>query len=69
MNGITDLVLIIPALTADLKSEKVIEAIDSCTVKDIEKWKKENLCNSLIAKRNKVFTKNWREFYFYFIMI
>lgn len=57
MSGITDLVLIIPALTADLKSDKVIEAIDSCTVKQIEKWKKENLCNSLISRRNKAFVR------------
>ena len=56
MSGITDLVLIIPALTAELNSEKVIAAIDSCTVKHIEKWKKENLCNSLISRRNKVFS-------------
>ncbi|MDP2159824.1 MAG: hypothetical protein Q8K02_05035, partial [Flavobacterium sp.] len=56
MSGITDLVLIIPALTAELNAEKVIEAIDSCTVEQIEKWKKENLCNTLISRRNKVFS-------------
>ncbi len=51
MCGITDLVLIIPAFTADLTPEWVTEAIDSCTVKDIQKWNKENLCKSLLTKR------------------
>jgi len=55
MNGITDLVLLIPALTAKLEVDSVMEAIDSCTVKDIEAWKNENLCNSLLAKRNAIF--------------
>ena len=55
MSGITDLVLIIPAFTSNLTIESVNEAIDSCTVKTIENWKKENLCNSLIAKRKRVF--------------
>lgn len=62
MNGITDMVLLIPALTAKMEVDSVIEAIDSCTVKDIEAWKKENLCNSLLAKRNAVFKKyEWGE--------
>jgi len=62
MNGITDMVLLIPALTAKMDVDSVIEAIDSCTVKDIEAWKKENLCNSLLAKRNSVFKKfKWGE--------
>jgi hypothetical protein len=55
MNGITDLVLLIPALTAKLEAGPVIKAIDSCTVKDIDDWKNENLCNSLLAKRNAIF--------------
>ncbi|MDQ1266419.1 MAG: hypothetical protein QG635_1571 [Bacteroidota bacterium] len=55
MCGITDLVLIIPAFTANLTIETVQKAIDSSTVKIIENWKKENLCNSLITKRKKVF--------------
>lgn len=57
MCGITDLVLIIPAFTANLTVEWINEAIDNCTVKDIQKWNKENLCNSLLAKRKKVFKK------------
>jgi hypothetical protein len=55
MSGITDLVLIIPALTLKLSSDAVNTAIDNCTVKDIELWKESNLCNSLLAKRKKVF--------------
>jgi hypothetical protein len=51
MCGITDLVLIIPAFTANLTKEWVSGAIDSCTVRDIQKWNKENLCPSLLTKR------------------
>lgn len=57
MSGITDLVLIIPALTAQLTAEEVSQAIDSCSVKDIEEWKKRNLCNSLLSRRKAVFQK------------
>jgi len=55
MSGITDLVLIIPALTSSLSGESVRAAIDNCRVKDIVEWKKNNLCNSLLAKRKMVF--------------
>jgi len=55
MSGITDLVLIIPALTSRLSGDTVRTAIDNCRVKDIEEWKKNNLCNSLLAKRKMVF--------------
>lgn len=55
MSGITDLVLIIPALTSSLSGEVVRAAIDNCKVKDIEVWKKNNLCNSLLAKRTLVY--------------
>lgn len=55
MSGITDLVLIIPALTSSLSGEVVRAAIDNCKVKDIEVWKKNNLCNSLLTKRNMVY--------------
>ena len=55
MNGITDLVLIIPALTLNLTDSAVKAAIANCKVKDIEVWEKNNLCNSLLAKRNMVF--------------
>jgi hypothetical protein len=55
MSGITDLVLIIPALTSSLSTDSVRAAIDNCRVKDIEAWKKNNLCNSLLAKRKMVF--------------
>jgi hypothetical protein len=55
MSGITDLVLIIPAFTSGLSADGVNAAIDSCSVKDIEEWKKNNLCNSLLSKRKAVF--------------
>jgi hypothetical protein len=55
MSGITDLVLIIPALTTTLDANYITHAIDNCTVKDIENWKKENLCESLLSKRKLVF--------------
>lgn len=57
MSGITDLVLIIPALTAKLDVITTTQAIDNCTVKDIEIWKKKNLGDSLLSKR-KSFFKN-----------
>lgn len=55
MSGITDLVLIIPAFTSKLSEEEVKAAIGNYTVKDIEQWKKTNLCNSLLSKRNAVY--------------
>lgn len=55
MSGITDLVLIIPALTLRLSDSAVSDAIANCRVKDIEAWKENNLCNSLLAKRSMVF--------------
>lgn len=55
MCGITDLVLIIPAFTANLTKEWVSGAIDSCTVRDIQKWNKENLCPSLLTKRKALY--------------
>ena len=58
MCGITDLVLIIPAFTASLTPELVNKAIDSCTVKDIQNWNKENLCASLLTKRKAVYNNN-----------
>ncbi len=55
MCAITDLVLIIPAFTANLTTEWINEAIDSSTIKDIQQWSKENLCASLLSKRKKCF--------------
>jgi hypothetical protein len=55
MSGITDLVLIIPALTAKLDVLSTTQAIDNCTVKDIEIWKKKNLGDSLLSKRKSFF--------------
>jgi hypothetical protein len=57
MSGITDLVLIIPAFTSGLSADEVNAAIDNCSVKDIRKWKNDNLCNSLLSRRKAVFEK------------
>jgi hypothetical protein len=51
MTGITDMALIIPAMTSDLNAEEVIKAIDGNTEKQIKQWQKDNLCNSLSVKR------------------
>ena len=51
MNGITDLALIIPALTSSLLDNEIKKAIDSCTCKMLKEWKIENLCDSLSVKR------------------
>jgi hypothetical protein len=55
MSGITDMALIIPALTSNLDEEGIKKAIDSCTCMKLKKWREENLCESLQAKRNRVF--------------
>lgn len=55
MTGVTDLALIIPALTSDLSDNEIREAIDASTKEDIKKWGKENLCESLWEKRIEVF--------------
>lgn len=53
MSRITDLSLVVTALTVDLAIEKVNAAIDSCNVKAFERWKKENLCSSLLSKKKR----------------
>ena len=63
MNGITDLALIIPALTINLSVEEIKKAIDYSTAKQLRKWNKENLCESLSVKRNLVFSKKKNEFF------
>lgn len=55
MNGITDLALIIPALTSKLSDNELNTAIDTCTVEIIKKWSDENLCESLSVKRKSIF--------------
>lgn len=55
MSGITDLALIIPALTAKLTEDSIIQDIDSCTVKEIKLWREKNLCSSMLAKKRKTF--------------
>ena len=64
MSGITDLALIIPALTINLSSEEIKKAIDYSTAKQLKQWNKENLCESLSVKRNLVFPKKKNEFIF-----
>ncbi len=64
MSGITDLAHIIPALTIDLSTEEIKEAIDYSTAKELRQWNKENLCESLSVKRNLVFPKKKNELIF-----
>ena len=64
MSGITDLALIMPALTIDLSAEEIKKAIDYSTAKQLRQWSKENLCESLSVKRNLVFPKKKNEFNF-----
>jgi hypothetical protein len=55
MNGITDMALIIPAMTSSLNKEEIMRAIDGNTVKQIKQWQKDNLCDSLSVKRNEFY--------------
>jgi hypothetical protein len=55
MNGITDMALIIPAMTSSLNKEEIMKAIDGNTVKQIKQWQKDNLCDSLSVKRNEFY--------------
>lgn len=64
MNGITDLALIIPALTINSSHEEIKKAIDYSTVKDLKQWNTENLCESLSVKRNLIFPKKKNEYIF-----
>jgi hypothetical protein len=49
-NGITDMALIIPAMTSRLNKEEIMKVIDGNTAKQIKQWQKDNLCNSLSVK-------------------
>jgi hypothetical protein len=55
MTGITDMALIIPAMTSKLSEEEIMKAIDGNTVKQIKLWQKNNLCDSLSLKRNEFY--------------
>ncbi|GHT26910.1 hypothetical protein AGMMS4957_22310 [Bacteroidia bacterium] len=55
MNGITDMALIIPAMTSNLDEKEIMKVIDGNTVKQIKQWQKDNLCDSLSVKRNKFY--------------
>jgi hypothetical protein len=61
MSGITDLALIIPALTINLTANEIKKAIDYSTAKQLRQWNDENLCESLSVKRNLVFPKKKNE--------
>ncbi len=54
MNGITDLALIISALTSSLEDSEIKKAIESCKCSMIKEWSYSNLCDSLSVKRNAV---------------
>jgi hypothetical protein len=54
MNGITDLALIISALTSNLDDYEIKEAIESCKCSMIKEWSNINLCDSLSVKRKAV---------------
>jgi hypothetical protein len=55
MNRITDMALIIPAMTSSLNEEEIMKAIDGNTAKQIKQWRKDNLCDSLSVKRNEFY--------------
>jgi hypothetical protein len=55
MNGITDMALIISALTANPDEKDIKNAIDSCTCANLKQWRDKNMCESLQAKRNRLF--------------
>jgi len=57
MAGITDLALCIPVFTCDLTQENIKDALENATMKDINKWTKENIGTTLFAQRKKAFAK------------
>ena len=56
MAGITNLALSIAAFTSDLSEETITTALETTTVKDIEKWSDKNIGNSLLKKRREAFS-------------
>jgi hypothetical protein len=61
MSGITDMALIIPALTASLDEDEIKKAVDSCTCAKLRKWRDQNLCESLQAKKTGCWEHNsWK---------
>lgn len=52
--GITDLALTIPAFLGKIDNEKIKNALESTKTKDINQWKKNNIGESLTAKRRNV---------------
>jgi hypothetical protein len=58
VNGITDMALIIPAMTSSLSEDEIMKAIDKYTTKQIIQWQTDNLCDSLSVKRNEFYNRN-----------
>lgn len=55
--GITDLCLTISCLTSSNDAEQLKKTMETVKVKQIKKWRDENIGESLLAKRNKLFKK------------
>jgi len=53
MAGITDLALCISAFTSNLSDLEIKKALESTTMKNIEKWRQENIGMTLLQKRRK----------------
>jgi hypothetical protein len=51
MSGITDMALIIPALTANLEATEITKAIDSCTCAQLRQWRKKTYANPCRLKK------------------
>lgn len=54
MACLTDLSLCIAAFTSSLKKEGIKQALESVFIKDVQKWTKENIGESLLKKRRRL---------------
>lgn len=57
MACVTDLVLCIPAFTCKLTEENIKEALETVKIKQLQKWKQDNICKTLLSKRKELFKK------------
>lgn len=55
MAGVTNLILTLAAFTSDLQTEEIENAMVSTPIRLIKDWTKENLGESLLTKRRKLF--------------
>lgn len=55
MAGVTNLILTLAAFTSDLQTEEIENAMVSTPIRLIKDWTKENLGESLLSKRRKLF--------------